>query len=205
MRITAAEKEQTRERITAAAVKQFREAGFAAATTRDIARDARIATGTLFNYFTSKEDIVLALAADALAAACEDVTRARLAASLEEELFAFIAAGLRRLKPHRAYLGPLVHAALSPLVSAARSDDLTSLREQQLRQVQQVLDKHGCPERSPITLQLYWTLYLGILAYWIGDRSPKQEDSRVLADQSVSMFCDWLRRSGDRSPEESPR
>src|SRR5262245_47430356 len=144
MRITAAEKEQTRQRITAAAVRQFREAGFAAATTRDIARDARIATGTLFNYFTSKEDIVLALAVDALATAADDFARSRPAtSSLEEELFAFIATGLRRLKPHRAYLGPLVQTALSPLVSSARSDDLNTLREQQLRQVHNVLDKHG--------------------------------------------------------------
>jgi AcrR family transcriptional regulator len=195
MRITADEKEATRERILAAAVSQFRESGFSAATTRDIAREAKIATGTLFNYFPSKEAIVLALAVEALAEADKDFERAkRSGASLEEELFALIAAGLRQLKRHRDYLGPLVQAALSPLVVGTGLDDVAAVREQHLSRVQGILSEHGLPERSSVALQLYWTLYLGILAYWISDRSPKQEDTRALSDQSVSMFCEWVRR-----------
>src|SRR5256885_4152619 len=112
MRITAAEKENTRERIIAAAVEQFRQCGFAAATTRDIARQSQIATGTLFNYFTSKEAIVFALAANALTAADEDFEKTKRSdASLEEDLFLCVAAGLRRLKRHRSYLSPLIQAA----------------------------------------------------------------------------------------------
>src|SRR5438552_8580177 len=147
MRITAAEKEDTRERIIAAAVNQFRRAGFEAATTRDIARQAEIAVGTLFNYFTSKEAIILALAADALAAATDDFAESkRLDASLQENLFLFIAAGLRRLKRHRSYLGPVIQAALSPLVAADRVHEVHALREDHLRRVNEILVAHGIAE-----------------------------------------------------------
>ena len=203
MRITAAEKEDTRERIIAAAVDQFRNCGFEAATTRDIARQAQIATGTLFNYFNSKEAIVLALAADALAAADDDFAKAkRPDAPLEEDIFLYVASGLRRLKRHRSYLGPVIQAALSPLVAADRLKDIDALREHHLGRVSETLSAHGFADPSSVHLQLYWTLYLGILSYWISDRSPKQEDSRVLIDQSVSMFCDWLRRPASESVAE---
>jgi hypothetical protein len=37
-------------------------------------------------------------------------------------------------------------------------------------------------------MQLYWTLYLGVLAYWATDVSPKQEDTMALLDQSLKLF-----------------
>jgi AcrR family transcriptional regulator len=195
VRITPAAKEETRQRIVAAAVDLFREEGFDAATTRNIAHQAHIAAGTLFNYFPSKEAIVSALAADALSGAGEDFAkRNRPGAPLEEELFLYIAAGLRRLKRHRAYLHAFVQAAMSPLAMTGVSGDVDGIRVSHLQQVQEILADHELPEISPVAMQLYWTLYLGILTYWISDRSPKQEDSLALIDQSVSMFCDWLRR-----------
>jgi hypothetical protein len=77
---------------------------------------------------------------------------------------------------------------------AGVSGDVEGIRMSHLQQVQEILANHDLPEISAVAMQLYWTLYLGILSYWIRDRSPKQEDSLALLDQSVSMFCDWLRR-----------
>ena len=67
MRITIEEKNATRQRIIQAAVALFRTGGFEATTTRDIARASEIATGTLFNYFDTKEAIVSALLGSASA------------------------------------------------------------------------------------------------------------------------------------------
>jgi AcrR family transcriptional regulator len=192
MRITTAAKEETRQRIIAAAADRFRKEGFEAATTRDIARQARIAAGTIFNYFPSKEAIVSAMAADCLGGADDDFdNRKRTDASLEEDLFLYIACGLRRLKRHRAYLSAFIQAALSPLVLA---DDVDAIRLSHLQKAQEILAGHELPDVSPVALQLCWTLYLGILSFWTKDRSPKQEDSLALVDQSVSMFCQWLSR-----------
>jgi AcrR family transcriptional regulator len=197
MRITSAAKQETRRRILDAAVEQFRSRGFSAATTRDIARQAHIASGTLFNYFPSKEAIVLALATESLATASEDFAKhKRPGASLAEDLFLYVSSGLRRIKRHRTYLHVFIQAALSPLVAGGNVGGIDVLRVQHLEGVQEILTDHEEPELSPVAAQLYWTLYLGILSYWARDRSPKQEDSLVLVDQSVSMFCEWLARTG---------
>jgi AcrR family transcriptional regulator len=51
-------KQRTREEISAAAVRLFRERGFDAVTVADIARAAEVSEKTVFNYFPAKEDLV---------------------------------------------------------------------------------------------------------------------------------------------------
>jgi AcrR family transcriptional regulator len=200
MRITPVAKEETRQRIVAAAVEHFKEWGFEAATTREIARRAGIAAGTLFNYFPSKEAIVSALAAESLGGADDDfLKRKRPEASLQEDLFLYIAAGLRRLKRHRAYVHILIQGALSPHAMTGVANEVNDIRLNHLQRVQEILASHELSEVSAVAMQLYWTLYLGILSFWTRDRSPKQEDSLALVDRSVSMFCDWLTRDHNQS------
>ena len=67
MRVTAQVQAATRERILEVAKQLFASQGFHATTTREIARAAGLATGTMFNYFSSKEAIVGSLASEALA------------------------------------------------------------------------------------------------------------------------------------------
>ena len=102
MRVTAQTKAATRQRILEAAGQLFASKGFDAATTRDIADAAGVASGTLFNYFATKEAILASLAAEAVAGTYSEFDDdSEGAQSLEEDLFAFVAAGLRKLKPLR--------------------------------------------------------------------------------------------------------
>jgi AcrR family transcriptional regulator len=193
MRITAAEKDATRRRILDAAVQMFRGRGFEATTTRDIADEAGIATGTLFNYFPTKEAIVISLASDALGKARSNFEHDSAETSLEEELFALIVAELRQLKPLRKFITPLLETTLSPLSATHRAASNDSLRTDHLETVANLVRKHRAAEPSPVALQMYWTLYTGALAFWAGDKSPKQEDTLALLDQSLAMFVAWLR------------
>ena len=114
-------------------------------------------------------------------------------ASLEEELFAFVAAGLRKLKPLRKYLVPLLETTLCPLASTREHEEAESLRITHLEHVRQLVSTHGLADAfSPVAAHLYWTLYTGVLAFWANDKSPKQEDTLALLDQSLHMFVDWL-------------
>src|SRR5207253_1890542 len=142
MRVTAEVKAATRQRILEAARQLFATKGFETATTRDLASAAGIAAGTLFNYFASKEAILACLAAEA----ADDLHRAfdaeaSSATSLEEDLFAFVAAGLRKLKPLRKQLPVLLETHLSPLVAPA-ADDTPSLRVAHLETVARLASKH---------------------------------------------------------------
>ncbi len=53
--------EQRREQILAAAAGVFAAKGYHAATTREVAEAADVAEGTIFNYFPSKRDLLLAV------------------------------------------------------------------------------------------------------------------------------------------------
>jgi AcrR family transcriptional regulator len=197
MRVTAETKEATRKGILEVAEKHFAQQGFDAATTRDIARAARIGVGTLFNYFPTKESIALALVSDAWlraseAFAADTPDRSAPPSSLEEDLFAHVAAILRKLKLYRKYLPAVLESSLSP-AAIERVNGQTSLRVFHLEIVSQIASRHGQLEAlSPVALQLYWTLLSGVLAFWANDSSPRQEDTLALLDQSLAMFVGWL-------------
>jgi AcrR family transcriptional regulator len=195
MRVTAETKEATRQSILEAARKLFTEPGYDAATTRDIARAARIGVGTLFNYFPTKESIALALVGEAWSRAAESFAVMSQPVdsppSLEEDLFAHVAAVLRKLKPFRKYLPAVLETSLSP--AAETATDQQSLRSTHLEIVGRIVCRHGQDEKlTPVALQLYWTLFTGVLAFWANDSSPRQEDTLALLDQSLAMYVGWL-------------
>ena len=125
MRVTAETKAATRQRILEAARQLFATGGFDTSTTRDIADAAGIAAGTLFNYFPTKEAVLASLAAEAIAGVDRKFEESA-EECLEEELFAFVAAGLRKLKPLRKHLPVLLETTLNPL-AAAPGDEGQSL------------------------------------------------------------------------------
>ncbi|MBC7818909.1 MAG: TetR/AcrR family transcriptional regulator [Planctomycetaceae bacterium] len=209
MRVTAETKAVTRQRILDSAQQLFAARGFEATTTRDIAQTAEIAVGTLFNYFPTKEAIVECLVGEATTTAhVEFARRSEKAApledsSLEEELFAFVAAGLRKMKPLRKYLVPLLETTLCPMARTSDRGEAESLRITHLEHVRQLVVAQGLADAfSPVAIQLYWTLYTGVLAFWANDKSPKQEDTLALVDDSLNMFVGWLR---DQAKTNSPR
>jgi AcrR family transcriptional regulator len=211
VRVTAQTKSATRKRILQAARRLFADDGFEATTTRDIALAADIASGTLFNYFPTKEAIVAALANDAIGDALAPPADApqHQADTLEEDLFALVAACLRKLKPLRKHLPSLFETSLSPLAAAgganASQHDATSFRVRQLQAVAAIAAEHGFVPLSAIAMQLYWTLYIGVLLFWAADASAKQEETLALIDDSLNMFVGWLREQGKSNSTPSIR
>ena len=203
MRVSAQTKVATRKRILQVARGLFAAKGYDVTTTRDIAEAAEIASGTLFNYFTTKDGILTSLASEALSdALAEAGPGAPADRTLDEDLFALIALGLRKLTPLRKHLPVLIETSLSPLAIAPHEES-SLLRTGQLEAVLALAAKHGHGPLSSTALQLYWTLYTGVLVFWANDRSPKQEDTLALIDDSLSMFVGWLR--DDPRPDHAPR
>lgn len=201
MRVTAQTKAETRKLILQTARRLFANSGYDATRTRDIAEAAQIATGTLFNYFQTKEAIVACLAVEAMGESLVEASEASEGATLEEELFTLVASGLRRLKSLRKHLPVLLETSLSPLAVTADNESGT-LRASHLQAVAAIAARHGHRQLSPTALQLYWTLYAGILIFWANDKSPKQEETLALIDDSLSMFVGWLRTQSQTESEK---
>jgi AcrR family transcriptional regulator len=205
MRVTAQRKQKTRSRIIDCARKFFINKGFEQTTTRDIAEAARIASGTMFNYFPSKEALAMSIVEEDLErAGVEFGTRLRGDESLDEALFAHVAVGLRHLAPHRGYIGEVLETALSPFARDAVCAQAQELRVNHLETVRELITSHGGPETqapSAMAVHLYWTLYLGVLSFWAADQSPSGENTLVVLDQSMRLFVGWL-SSNSRNKRE---
>ena len=197
MRITLEEKERTRRRILRTAARLFRRRGFEGATTRDVARAAGVASGTLFNYYPSKEALALALVARALDRGRQRVLAARRpGACLAEDLFSLVAEALRELEPWRSLVAGTAAAAFSP--AARGAGDAGEERVRHLEVVGALLAERGRADAAEgPALHLWWALFLGILASWAEDPSPAQEDTLVLLDRATRMFAASFEGGGE--------
>ncbi len=204
MRITAEAKAETRRRIIEAASDLFTTEGWENTTTRGIAAEAGIATGTLFNYFESKESIVAAMMCEALSGAQEELKNREAGdQTLEEELFSLIWSELRSLRRFRKFLPAAAETIFSPMRRSSLDSPGETIRVNHLEAVEKIIADHGiAAPLPPITMQLYWTLYLGVFAYWTSDDSPKQEDTLALLDHSLHLFTASLRSQiGEKNHE----
>ncbi|OQX19163.1 MAG: TetR family transcriptional regulator [Desulfobulbaceae bacterium A2] len=197
MRISEQAKQECRSRILAQAATLFIAKGFEDTTTRDIATAAGLAVGTLFNYFPSKETLAMTMVSEALGQGLTEYRRRRSGSEeLVEELYLFIAAGLRCLRPLRPFLGPVLERSLSPFPRKTTCPEGEAARLEHLSTVQGIIDRHGFSQPpDQVVLTLYWSLYLGVLACWTNDSSPGQGASQALIDYSLRLFVRMI--SGD--------
>lgn len=190
MRITAQAKQATRRRLLETAGELLAARGLGAMTTREVATAAGVGHGTLFNYFPSKEALALAVCAEHLPGpdARPD------AATLEESLFALVAAALRGLEPWRASVGSLFGTCFAVLgEDGAASETASELKARHLSAVRALIEaRRGIGSASEMHLHLYWSLLVGVLAWWSADDSPHQADTLAVLDQSLRAFVTAL-------------
>src|SRR5438128_6943098 len=197
----AQSKQAIRDRIVAAALGLFQTKGFDATTTRAIARKARIAEGTVFNYFRTKEDIALYFfeeEVDQAMAAVRDNPGLRKA-PLEEKLFALVHSQLEFLAPYEKFIGAAFIHALKP----ASPLGIFSHRAQELRHryvgfVQELFEE-ALPKQhqNPLTWlapDVFWIYYLGALLYWLHDSSPGKQNTLAFLDRSLSIGVSVLKQ-----------
>jgi len=187
-------KETTRANIVRAALELFQSKGFDRTTTKAIARKARIAEGTVFNYFPTKEDIALyffQLELDhAIAAVRGDPRLAK--APLQEKLFALVHSQLEYLGPHEKFIGSAIVPMLRPtskLGPFSTSSQILYLRYVEF--VEQLMDESLPKDQTSVTRlwapRAFWLFYLGIVLYWLHDESEDKQDTLALLDRSLTI------------------
>ena len=189
--------EETRDRILEAALATFRKRGFEEATMREIASNAGMAVGAAYYYFESKDSIVLAFYERAQEQMQPELRRILdRARTLESRMHGLIAHKLAYFSENRALLGALsAHAdpahPLSPF-----SQRTAHIREQDLGFFERIV------EDSQITLprniqpylpRLLWLYQMGLLLFWVYDRSPAQQRTALLFAKTLKMLVVTLR------------
>ncbi len=139
------------ERIIAAAARVFDERGYAAATTNHVAEEAGVSIGSLYQYFASKDELLVALAerhvAEALPAVrahVAEIEATRL--PLEETLRALLALALRLNDSSKLHAVIHAEAERTPAIRAA----LSALDGELVRFVAAQLDGAGSGCSDPV-------------------------------------------------------
>lgn len=191
----------TRRRIYEAALEMFREKGFEQTTMRDIARKASVALGAAYYYFSSKDAIVLAFyqemqesghqpTLDAIAAHRKLRDRVRVVLERRFDLLAPNLKFLAALFKH----SPDTNDPLSPF-----SNETNSIREKAIELFRVALEGSDITvpaDLMPHLPRLLWLYQLGLILFWIYDRSEERKRTTVLMNKSLGLVVTLIRLSG---------
>ena len=184
--------EETRTRILEAALTIFRERGFEKATMREIAAEAGMAVGAAYYYFDSKDALVMAFYERAQGVLHPDIEAALDGArTLEARLRAIISAKLTYFAPNRKLLGALsAHTdpdhPLSPF-----SAETAAIREQDVASFDRAVRESGVKLPAgvaPYLARLLWMYQMGLILFWVYDKSPEQSRTILLYEKTLSML-----------------
>lgn len=184
--------EQARRRILDAALRLFADRGFEKTTMRSIAQEVGLAPSHAYHYFPSKEHLVQAFYARTLEEHVA-VARARLEgqADLTRRLRTVLLAKLETMAPHHGFAGRLFASAADPASPLSPfNDESAQIRTQAIDLFREVVE--GSDARRPAELVarlpvLLFLLHLGLMLFWLHDRSAGQSRSRLLANAAAEM------------------
>jgi len=192
--------EETRGRILEAALSVFRARGFEKATMREIAAEAGVAVGAAYYYFDSKEALVMAfyersqreMQAEIVAALDHAKTLdARLRAIISRK-FSYFAPNRRLLSALTAHTDP--EHPLSPF-----SKETAAIREEDIAAFERAVSESGVklpPSVAPYLARLLWMYQMGLILFWVYDKSESQTKTMALYEKTLKMLIVTLKIAG---------
>jgi AcrR family transcriptional regulator len=198
---TTAKAEETGSRILESALELFREEGFDAATMRDIAKKAGVATGAAYYYYPSKDAIVM----DFYRRACAEMQPKIEAAleeanSLESRLRELIRVKLVHFAPNRGVLRALLRSGADPKHPLSPfSPETKEIRDIDIAWFRRILA--DCGTRIPRDLESHlpgvlWFFQMGVIFFWVIDESPNQSRTTRLLELATKSVATLIKVSG---------
>lgn len=184
--------EQTRQLILDTAMRLFQERGYARTTMRAIAQEAGVAVGNAYYYFGSKDHLIQEFYARAQ---LQHRAAAQPVLDRESEFAARLAgvlhAGIDVLTPSHDFAASFFKTAAEPTSPLSPfSAESSAPRRAAVDLFADVLDGSTAKvdaELRPHLPELLWLAYMGVVLYWVHDRSPQQAKTRRLIDGAVPL------------------
>jgi len=199
MNARLAQKEQTRRRIVERAAGLCARTGFAALRTADVARAARLSHGAVFVHFPSREDLLVAVAAQIGTEIAERLhTLAAKGASLRAVLRAHLACLAEREDAYRWLVieGP-------GLPEGFRSSWI-GLQSAVSFHIAQAAGREMAAGRvRPMPIHLLFNTWVGLVHYYLANRDQFAPGRSVLAERGEELLDHYL--SLLRSPPKRSR
>lgn len=194
-------KQKTQKAILNAALELFAERGFHGTTTKEISKRARIAEGTLFNYFKTKEDLALFFLEQEvmnLIAWYGDQDDLR-STPITEKLFAIIHHHLESIRPYEEFIGAVYLRALQP---GSKLNPLSleryELNYHYLKFIRDVLndaeDAGEIPGVGDLGAYAVGLFHLAIVTHWLHDPSDDKEATVAVLDRSLNLAGSFIQK-----------
>jgi AcrR family transcriptional regulator len=190
--------EETRNRILDAALRLFRERGFAETTMRDVAAAAGVATGAAYYYYRSKEELVLAFYVrtdqEARPHFAEALAKSK---KLEKRMRGLIEAKFAQFEEHRALLTALLKAGVDPRDPLSPfGEETRAVREENIAWYARAVE--GSDVKLPADIaadvpRLLWLYHMGIIYFWITDESEGQARTHRVLDATLDLVVQLLK------------
>jgi AcrR family transcriptional regulator len=188
---------QTRAAIFAAALHLFRERGYEATTMRAIAERANVSQGTSYHYYPTKSHLVLEFYRHLHRlhqTACAPVlARER---DLEKRLRGVIRAVVMVCEPYHDVAASIFASVADPASPVSVfGEHSRPLREQVIEMYAEVI--RGSTAQLPQDVvaelpRLFWLYQLGVLYFWMMDRSPGRLRTLDLIDETTDLIVRLL-------------
>lgn len=184
--------EETRARILDAALTLFREKGYDRTTMRAIADAAGVSLGNAYYYFESKEHLIQGFyrhTVDEFAARIPPIVGG--GTRFEERLRRALHAKIDVDEPHHRFSGVLFRTAADPAspLNPFSAESLPVRRDATalFDRIVEGSDFRPSKDLRPEIANLLWTFHMGVVLFWIFDRSPQRVRTRELIDTTVPM------------------
>jgi AcrR family transcriptional regulator len=179
--------------ILETALRLFRERGYAETTMRAIAKEAGVAVGNAYYYFDSKEHLIQGFYdrnQQAHRAAAEPVLREETA--FAARLRGVLHAGIDVNEPYHSFAGTFFKTAAEPTSPLSPfSAESSPAREAAIAIFREVVDGSSVkldPELRRDLPELLWLSWMGVVLFWVYDRSPGLRRTRKLIDGVVPLI-----------------
>ncbi|WP_410569826.1 TetR family transcriptional regulator [Amycolatopsis sp. cmx-4-61] len=189
-----AKSEETRSLIVTTAMRLFAENGYDRTTMRAIAAEAGVSVGNAYYYFSSKEQLIQGFY-DEMAAQHQAAARRLLAdeSGFAARLKAVLLCWLDVTEPyHRFGTQFFVNAADPESPLSPFSDDSSAAREASIGLMREVVEGSDLkldPELRTQLPELLWLYQMGVVLFWVHDRSAGTKRSRLLVERSVPLLA----------------
>ncbi len=192
--------EVTRARIFEAALSVFRQRGFHAATMREITAEAGVALGAAYYYFDSKNAIVMAFYEQAQEQMAPELERSLATAhTLEASLRGIIQQKFEVFAPNRALLGAL-SAHIDPAHPLSPFSAATAhIRDRDTAFFERAVRDSGVrlpPSILPYLPRLLWLYQMGLMLFWVYDKSANQARTALLFEKTLAMMLLLIKLAG---------
>ncbi|WP_327353912.1 TetR family transcriptional regulator [Streptomyces sp. NBC_01304] len=188
----AAKSEQTRTLILETAMRLFQERGYDKTTMRVIAKEAGVSVGNAYYYFAGKEHLIQGFY-DRIAREHQEAVRPVLdrETDLEARLAGVLRAWLDIAQPYHEFAAQFFKNAADPDSPLSPfSPESEHAREAAIDVHREVLAgaKAKVPdELKDILPELMWLSQMGLVLYWVFDRSPDRERSYRLSERGAKL------------------